>query len=198
MRIVPGEKAIINSDAGFFTDKRAAGGAVFTIGEFWSWAFSDLQDNMLRGEFAEFIVARALGIDLHIRQGWTNYDLETEDGIRIEVKTSAFLQSWDQNKLSDLKFSGLKARAWNPIDGYDIEKTYRADVYVFCVQKAKTHEEYDQFDLSQWEFRVVPRKDLECLGVASLSYGSLCRICPEKVSYSELREAVYKDNERTL
>lgn len=192
MRIIPGEKARISSDAGFFADKRASGESVFTIGEFWSWAFSDLQDNVLRGEFAEFIVARALGIDLHVRQAWTNYDLETEDGIRIEVKASAFLQSWDQNKLSNLKFSGLKARTWNPIDGYDKEKTYRADVYVFCVQTAKTHEEYDQFDLSQWEFRVVPRKELERLGVASLSYGSLCRICPGKITFEGLREAVYR------
>jgi len=191
MRIVPGEKTQISSDAGFFLDKQAPGEAVFTIGEFWSWAFSDLQDNTLRGEFAEFIVARALGINLHIRQAWTNYDLETDDGLRIEVKASAYLQSWDQKKLSRLEFAGLKARAWNPIDGYEKEKTYRADVYVFCVQTAKTHQEYDQFDLSQWEFRVVSRKELERLGVESLSYGTLCRICSEKVLFEELREAIY-------
>lgn len=188
MNFVPGRKAPTKADAGFFVNGKVSGKAVFTIGEFWSWAFSDLQDNTLRGEFAEFIVARALGIDLHIRQGWANYDLETEDGIRIEVKASAYLQSWDQSKLSNLVFTGLKARAWNPIDGYEKEKTYRADVYVFCVQTAKTHEEYDQFDLSQWEFRVVSRKELERLGAASLSYGSLCRICPGRVAFGGLRE----------
>lgn len=191
MRLIPGKKEQINADAGFFVNSQLPGEPVFTIGEFWAWAFSDLQDNTLRGEFAEFIVARALGIDLHIRQSWANYDLETKDGIRIEVKASAFLQSWDQNKLSTPIFTGLKARAWNSMEGYDKEKSYRADVYVFCVQTAMTHEEYNQFDLSQWEFRVVSMKELERIGMASLSYGSLCRHCPVKVSYSELREAVY-------
>ena len=32
--------------------------------DFWSWGFSDLLDNTLRGSYAEFIVAAALGIDL--------------------------------------------------------------------------------------------------------------------------------------
>ena len=32
--------------------------------DFWSWAYSDLLDNTLRGSFSEFLVAAALGIDL--------------------------------------------------------------------------------------------------------------------------------------
>ena len=39
--------------------------------DFWSWGFSDLLDNTLRGSYAEFIVAAALGIDLsEARVNW--------------------------------------------------------------------------------------------------------------------------------
>jgi hypothetical protein len=45
----------------------------FSIGEFWQWAFSDLQENITRGVLAEFLVAKALGISLLVRQTWDDY-----------------------------------------------------------------------------------------------------------------------------
>ncbi|MDQ7827006.1 MAG: hypothetical protein RDV48_29690 [Candidatus Eremiobacteraeota bacterium] len=190
--ITPKKKVTMKCDDAFFVNTQISHEKIFTVGDFWRWAFSDLQDNTLRGELAEFIVAKALGIKVHVRESWANYDLETEDGIQIEVKAGGFLQAWDQNKLSSPVFSRLKARSWNPIDGYDKEKSYRAHVYIFCVQTAKTHEEYNPLDLSQWEFRVVSMKALEKLDFKSLSYSSLCKLCPEKVSFNELRETMYR------
>ena len=44
--------------------------------DFWSWAYSDLLDNTLRGSFSEFLVAAALGIDLsNPRVNWDPWDL---------------------------------------------------------------------------------------------------------------------------
>lgn len=63
--------------------------------EFWRWNSSNLLNNTLRGVFAEFIVATALDIDLtDVHSDWASYDLKDNDGRRIEVKSSAYLQSW--------------------------------------------------------------------------------------------------------
>ena len=73
--------------------------------DFWSWNSSDLLNNTLRGALAEYIVAMALGIELtYAREDWSEYDLVTSDRIKVEVKCSAYLQSWEQNKLSDIRF----------------------------------------------------------------------------------------------
>jgi hypothetical protein len=62
--------------------------------EFWKWAFSDFLSNALRGVLAEFIVAKAMDCTDVQRTEWDAYDVITSDGIKIEVKSSAYLQSW--------------------------------------------------------------------------------------------------------
>ena len=80
--------------------------------DFWSWGFSDLLDNTLRGSYAEFIVAAALGIDLsEARVNWEPWDLML-DGIRVEVKSCSYLQAWEQTRPSDIKFSIRPAIQW--------------------------------------------------------------------------------------
>jgi hypothetical protein len=70
-----------------------------TIGQFWAWSSSDLLNNTVRGVFGEYIVASALGIDLkEPRRDWDTYDLLypcNNRKIKIEVKTSAYLQNWN-------------------------------------------------------------------------------------------------------
>lgn len=81
-----------------------------TVADFWRWAFSDLRDNIIRGILAEFLVARAVGDERGQRIGWDNFDVLAPDGTRIEVKCSAFLQSWAQKRSSQLTFGRLSAR----------------------------------------------------------------------------------------
>jgi hypothetical protein len=52
-----------------FVIKEAA--SEYTLLDFWSWAFSDVLTNTIRGMLAEFIIALALGIDLknHVMDG---------------------------------------------------------------------------------------------------------------------------------
>lgn len=82
------------------------------LNDFWAWNSSDLLNNTLRGALAEFIVASAVGIDTtKAREDWTAYDLLTESGRKIEVKCSAYLQSWNTEKLSRVQFSIRPARS---------------------------------------------------------------------------------------
>lgn len=53
--------------------------------DFWRWSASDLVNNALRGQLAEYIVAQALGITFKLRSEWDAYDLLTSKGTRIEV-----------------------------------------------------------------------------------------------------------------
>ena len=59
------------------------------------WANSDLVSNVTRGVLAEYIVAHAVGVSTAIvRDEWAAYDLETPDGIKLEVMPAAYIQSW--------------------------------------------------------------------------------------------------------
>ncbi|MGO9763775.1 MAG: hypothetical protein ACLP1Q_21185 [Solirubrobacteraceae bacterium] len=80
--------------------------------DFWRWAFSDLRTNIVRGVLAEYLVARAVGGPSPLREAWDNWDVTTATGIKVEVKSSAYLQSWNQRKLSAITLSGLTGREW--------------------------------------------------------------------------------------
>lgn len=127
-----------------------------TVGEFWSWAFSDLRDNTTRGVLAEFLVAKAVGGSDGVRVGWDNYDVTAPDGTAIEVKCSAFLQSWAQKEHSKLSFGRLRAREFDAsINEYSIDAKVRADVFAFAVQTQLDPAAYDMLDMAHWEFWVV-------------------------------------------
>lgn len=67
----------------------------FDVLDYWRWSSSDFVSNVTRGVLAEYIVARAVGVSTaEIRDEWAMYDLETPDGITIEVKSAAYVQSW--------------------------------------------------------------------------------------------------------
>jgi hypothetical protein len=84
----------------------------FDLLSFWQWSASDLVSNATRGRVAEYIVARALGLALDdVRDEWGAYDLCTPSGIRVEVKSAAYIQSWHQARLSSIMFVVPKTRA---------------------------------------------------------------------------------------
>ena len=72
-----------------------------TLQNFWEWYASDIFSNVERGIFAEYIVAVGVGdnrIMTEARDGWGPYDLLSSDGIKIEVKSSGYIQDWPQKK----------------------------------------------------------------------------------------------------
>jgi hypothetical protein len=61
----------------------------------WPLTLGDLRMNSASGYLAEFMVGKALGIEDLRRVEWDSYDLKFGE-ITIEIKSSVYLQSWDQ------------------------------------------------------------------------------------------------------
>jgi hypothetical protein len=161
-----------------------------TVSGFWQFAMSDLRMNNTRGYLAEFLVARAVGAP-GLRIEWDEYDVLAPDGLRIEVKASAYLQNWEQRNLSRIQFSGLSRRSAPTGDGLvPRPPTYHADVYVFAVQTATNHAEYDPLDVAQWEFYVLPRQAIVTLGQRSIGLATLTGITGGPLTYKGLADAI--------
>lgn len=139
-----------------------------TVGDFWAWGFSDVLTNIGRAVLAEWIVGSALGAVDGIRPAWEYYDLDYDEA-KIEVKSSAYLQSWKSVNTSRRGFSITPTGANLPVDPanksgkywYDEEKKRRADVYVFCFYAEEDPERADPLDVRRWEFYVLSTPELE-------------------------------------
>lgn len=107
----------------------------FSVIDFWRWSVSDLLSNATRGRLAEYIVATALQIPITtIRDEWSAWDLTTPEGIQVEVKSAAYIQSWYQKKLSSISFRVPKTRAWDAeTNQQDKISKRQAQVYVFTL-----------------------------------------------------------------
>lgn len=160
-----------------------------TIKDFWAFALSDAKMNNARGYLAEFLVAKAVGSD-DVRIEWDTFDVRTPSGITIEVKSSAYVQAWEQRGVSAISFSGLRGRTWDARTGESPEATYNADVYVFCVETAKTHDEYNPLDVSQWDFYIAPRATIERTGYRSIGLTTLTKLTGGPVEYADLAAAI--------
>jgi hypothetical protein len=159
--------------------------------DFWRWAFSDLRTNIVRGVLAEYLVARALGDPSPLREAWDNWDVTTATGITVEVKSSAYLQSWNQRKLSSIVFSGLTGREWSAeTNELAADRTLRAQVYVFAVHTCREPDQYDPLKIEDWEFRVMSAAQLAEHGYRSVTLGFLDRHAPTIYGIDKLHQAV--------
>jgi len=173
----------------------------FSLEDFWSWSYSDLLNNVTRGCLAEFIVAKALGVELEVRNPWATYDLdaktESEEPVKVEVKSAAYLQSWEQDKSSTIKFDIEKSQKLNFEKGiYEGEPQRHADVYVFALLKEEADKKKaSRLDVGLWDFYVVPtfRLDNRTRSQESITLNSLKNedgIKAVAVSFDCLRKAV--------
>ena len=98
-----------------------------------------------------------------MRTDWAAYDLDTPSGIKVEVKSSAYLQSWHQATASTPTFSIKKAREWFPeTNELSEERLRHSDVYVFCLLAYKCDKRLlDPLDRSQWEFYMVKTTEID-------------------------------------
>ena len=129
----------------------------FNLLDFWQWSTSDLVNNATRGILAEYIVARALGVPTNeTRDFWAPYDLVTPDGIKVEVKSSSYVQSWAQSRLSSIGFGISPSRAWDYESGeFDGEYKRQSDVYVFALLAHREKPKVNPMNLDQWKFYVL-------------------------------------------
>jgi hypothetical protein len=161
--------------------------------DFWRWAVSDLVENTTRGRLAEFIVANALGLHTPVRDSWAPYDLKTPNGVEIQVKCSAYLQSWGHEKLSEIRFDVRPKRAWDfatNVLGTELKR--HCHVYVFCLLHHQDKSTLDPLDLAQWTFYVLPTAKLNavCPAASSISVQKLLTLEPVKAEFDSLAQAV--------
>lgn len=104
----------------------SSGRPISRVLDYWKWAHSNLLDNAERGVFAEYLIASAIGKNNNSRLNWEKYDLISEEGITIEVKTSAYIQTWGPDRLSSICFGIAKSK------GYDSETN------IYEVEEKKT------------------------------------------------------------
>lgn len=132
-----------------------------TMNDFWRWAYSDLTNNINRSVLAEYIVASSLGITNipteQTRTMWRPYDLLSKQGYKIEVKSAAYVQSWDAKHPDNISFRIAPARLPDESGDYKLDAPLQrnSDLYIFCIYKAMTKDE-SPLNLDLWEFYVLP------------------------------------------
>ena len=124
-----------------------------------------LINNVYRGDYVEELILSALGEQWKPFGEWGGWDLERDDGIRLEVKQSAALQSWhaaaSAGKTSPSSFDiaprkgyytdSTDAGVWRRVDS----PVRSADIYIFAWHPEKAPDIADHRRAEQWEFYVV-------------------------------------------
>ena len=167
--------------------------SALSLRDYWQWSTSCLMDNTARGLVAEFLVATALEVHRRSpRVEWAPYDFEAEiDGrmVSIEVKSSAYVQSWRQKKYSNLQFDIRPTCKWNPETGKYSDEPGRADIYVFCALVEQTVCEHAAaLNTDNWRFRVIEGKQL--CDRKTIAWDGLKQFAPKCVGYEDLRQRI--------
>ena len=165
----------------------------FSVLDFWVWMASDVLNNTLRGTIAEYIVSQAMEACTPVRVEWDTVDITTPKGIKIEVKSSAYLQSWHQNRPSAISFRIAKTYPWDwKTNQYGETQIRSADVYVFCVLAHLDSQTVNPLELTQWEFYILPTSTLDSsLGnQKTVSLSRLKDLGAVALGYDQIRNAV--------
>lgn len=150
-----------------------------TVLQFWRWAFGNLNEDTLKGLFAEWLVGRLLGIDLkHAgRNGGANSDLITPEGVRIEVKSTAYWQSWKlyTEDGTPIPLEQIEPQHWarlqkpltfqvrrtrDSVDRSGNEPKLWSDLYVFAAQFERDPVKWNILDMGQWRFYCLTRDEV--------------------------------------
>ena len=161
--------------------------------EFLAWAYADLLANTTRGVLAEYIVAKALGNLDTKRVEWDKYDLRV-DGIGVEVKSAAYLQSWE-TRPSTISFDISPKTGWDAsTDTYAASAERSADVYVFCLLTGTDRRSIDPLDVKQWTFFVLPTSVLnrEVPVQKTIRLEPLKALGAKRCTYEDLNGAIHQ------
>jgi hypothetical protein len=111
----------------------------------------------------------------------------------VEVKSAAFIQSWHQERLSQISFPVPKTRGWDrDTNRQDDDPRRKADVYVFALLAHTDQATLDPIDVSQWEFYVLPTRVLDerQRSQHSITLPSLRKLAGKAVEFAGLGDAV--------
>ncbi|HEY4649861.1 MAG TPA: hypothetical protein VIG72_00535 [Pontibacter sp.] len=164
----------------------------FRLSDFWQWSQSDILNNTLRGALAEFIVCKALGVELSVRVDWDAFDVAYQH-VKIEVKSSAYIQSWFKGKHSKISFDIAPKRVFcYETNCYSADVKRQSDLYVFCLLEHKEKDSVNPLNLEQWKFYVLPTSVLneKAEHQKSITLNSLLTLNPVACRFSELKPIV--------
>lgn len=149
-----------------------------SLADFWQWTLADLCDDDVKGFFAEWLVHKLLNVESARRVSWANSDLVTPDGVTLEIKATAYWQSWKvldefgkprterkygMTSDSAIRFGGLRARDASTVADMRTLRTLKSHLYVLAFQHEKDIPRWNAMDLSQWEFYVLAADQLSRL-----------------------------------
>ena len=164
----------------------------YTALDYWRFQFSNIWD--VQEEVAEFIVAMALRMELpYNKNGWTPCDI-IFNGKRVEIKASAYFHSWrGDGRVSKQRSFGIP-KTYGQHDEYTSIPERKNDIYVFCLNLGESFEDSDPFEMSHWEFYVVPTAIINELydSKDKISLNQVRKITKLEhgIPYSELKSAI--------
>lgn len=121
-----------------------------------------LLQNTYRGVFVEHLIAAALGNSWRLAGAdWLSWDIESDDGLRLEVKNSAAKQSWHEDGAAPSPATFDIASRTGRWEGTQWVATpgRAADLYVFA-RHPVFDESADHTSPTQWRFYVVTTSKL--------------------------------------
>ncbi|MCC2601607.1 hypothetical protein [Sphingopyxis yananensis] len=129
-----------------------------------------LVTNVLRGHVAEAIIALALEPEWSwCSADYAGWDFERPDGLRLEVKQSAAMQSWSTVKPSKPIFDvAMRTGHWQGGTEWIAQVGRPAHIYIFAHHGIYA-DHADHRDPWQWQFYVVATRDLPDVKQAALS-----------------------------
>jgi hypothetical protein len=162
-----------------------------TVGDFWSWAYSDILSNRNRSVFAEFLVGMALNVTDKPRIEWDAVDLRY-GGQTIEVKSAAYVQSWKQSALSTITFDIGMKESWDAASATFVKEPIRsADCYIFCLYAEKDSLKVNVLNVAHWHFFVLLTEEINQVfgNQKSVRLSRIQRLC-QPVDYYNLKDRV--------
>ena len=168
--------------------------------DFWRYAYGQLEG--LSETLAEFLVARALGIEKAENVNyWTAYDMAYRNK-RIEVKATSYVHPWNTSisKVRTFSIEPTNNSYWgNSDDGVNGEKklSRQSDVYVFCLNANMDIQNNNPLNVDDWIFYVVPTFEINiyCMNNSNpeqkkISLNVVKRLAKNGVAFDELKNAV--------
>lgn len=129
------------------------------------------------------------------RDEWDAYDLKTKNGLKIEIKSSSYLQSWEQKELSKIVFGIQPTVKWEETaNKRTTQKIRQSDIYIFCVLSHKDKTTVNPLNLSQWDFYILETKILneKVEAQKTITLSSLLKLNPIQLKYDKLKENIEK------
>lgn len=167
----------------------------FDLLDFWEFHFSNIYT--MQDKIAEFIVAKALGVNsAQNSEYWTLWDV-TYRNQRIEIKETSYYHTFNKDgKVSKQRGFGITMANGS----YDLKNSGNSefcrqnDIYIFCLNTGETKEESYPLDLSNWEFYIVPTSVIneKCGNNKTISLGRIKSLGYVAKNYMEIKKEVDK------